>query len=264
MIDFEISFTGIKQITYTAPTCMVDIDFQITGPHSRIDLVQVYAVNTADAAPNGLGDVVDSVDLIINQFQYTSVPKLPAGSAFTIALCPRSKTDGQLDDLTEGEEYWETYCIFQSFTTVLNLGPEDPQVSVVSIQPATLNKPNQINIAWSSYSYTDGQVLWGPVNNSSENNYQFQATDVGNEPSYSGTYTATIPSALRGHILSFTVQVRNQLTDATKWYPTTIGVVSARNYHSARQFLQASDVQFPTGVSRFLNGSHSLRALMQI
>src|SRR5579884_3992198 len=92
MVDFSVDFIGIKQMTYTSPTCKVEINFQITGPHSGVDLVQVYAVNAADPISNGLGDVVDSVDLSITEHQYTSTVDLPAGSAFTIALCPRSKT----------------------------------------------------------------------------------------------------------------------------------------------------------------------------
>jgi hypothetical protein len=102
------------------------------------------------------------------------------------------------------------------------------------------------------------------VKNPRQNVSSFQATDQGTEPNYSGQYTANIPLALQGQILSFTVQVRNQFNDATLWYPTTIGVISARNYRSLRQFLQASNVQLPTGIRHLLRGAHSVRALMQI
>lgn len=263
MADFEINFLSIKQTTNTSPTCKVQINFQVTGPHTSIDLVQVYAVNSVDTAPNGLGDVVDTVDLTITEFQYTSQPDLPAGSAFTIALCPRSKTGDTLDDQIDGQ-YWESYCVYQPFTTQLTPGIGAPQVSVSSIEPATLNHPNEITIAWSGDNYTDGQVLWGTLKTPRQNVIPFQPTDQGNEPNYNGQYTANIPSALQGQILSFTVQVRNSFNDATLWYPTTIGVLSARNYRSLRQFLQASGVNFPASIRQILKTGHSIRALMQI
>lgn len=262
---FETKFISIKQMTHdrSSATCKVNILFELNGPHSNIDLMQVYAIPAGQTVSNGLGDVVDSVDISIPESQYASVPDLPAGSSFMIALCPRSKTGDTLDDQIAGQ-YWETYCVFQPFTTQLTLGIGDPQVSVSSIQPATLNHPNEVTIAWSGDNYTDGQVLWGPVRNPRQNLVPFQPTDQGNEPNYTGKYTANIPPALQGQILSFTVQVRNSFNDATLWYPTTIGALSAWNYRSVRQFLQASDVQFPTGIKQFLKGGHSVRAVMQI
>lgn len=155
-------------------------------------------------------------------------------------------------------------CRVYSFTTRLTPGTGAPQVSVVSVQPFTLNQPNQIEIAWSGNDYTDGQVLWGPRSSPRANNHPFGVDDSGNEPNYSGQYTATVPPALQGQILLFTIRVRNSNQDATLWFPTTIGVLSARNYRSAQQFLQASNVAFPTGVRPLLKGAHSLRALMQI
>jgi hypothetical protein len=158
MADFTISFVSIKQMTDTSPTCKVQILFQITGPHTGIDLVQVYAIPAGQTVSNGLGDVVDSVDLTITEFQYNSLVDLPAGTSFTIGLCPRSKTGDTLDDQTEGE-YWEAFCIFQSFTTTLTPAIGDPSVGVSSIEPFTLNHPNQLTISWSSADYTG----WTPL-----------------------------------------------------------------------------------------------------
>jgi hypothetical protein len=263
MTNFTINFIEpIKQMTFTAPTCKVEINFHVGGTRIDIDLVQVYAIPAGQGSPSaGLGNVVDSVDLgdAADGPDYSSVPDLPAGTAFTIGLCPRSKTDGTLDDQID-DQYWETFCIFQPFTTTLNFGPGAPQVTVNSIQPYTLKNPNQITISWSGSDYTDGQVLWGPLNNAMEYTYSFVPVDVGNEPSYQGSNSFPIPPVLQGKILSFTVRVRNQFNDATLWFPTTIGVQSARNYHSVRQFLQASDVKLPAQVRH----SPSLRALMQI
>ena len=138
----------------------------------------------------------------MTEFDYPSVPDLPAGTSMTIGLCPRSKTGGVLDDQID-DQYWETYCTFQSFTTTLHVGPGDPQVTVNSIEPATLNNPNQIVIAWSGSDYTNGQVLWGPLNNAREYEWSWTVTDQGNLPQYSGEQAFSIPSALQGKILAF-------------------------------------------------------------
>jgi hypothetical protein len=263
MPNFAISFISIQQMNHTSPTCKVQIQFKLTGPHTDIDLVQVYAIPAGQTVANGLGDVVDTVDLTITEFEYNTLVDVPAGTAFTIALCPRSKTGDTLDDQIDGA-YWEAVCIFQAFTTTLTPGIGDPLVTVGAIEPLTLNHPNQLTVSWSGTEYTDGQVLWGPVATPKANVSSFQATDQGNQPSYSGHQTFVIPGPLQGKRLSFTVQVRNSFTDYQRWYPTTVGVLAPRNYRSIRQFLEASNVRLPTGVRKLVKGAHSLRALMQI
>jgi hypothetical protein len=42
MPDFEIHFLSVKQTTFTSPTCKVLINFQVLGPKSQIDFVQVH------------------------------------------------------------------------------------------------------------------------------------------------------------------------------------------------------------------------------
>lgn len=222
-------------------------------------------MNAVETNPNGLGDVVDSVDLAIAQFQYNSLVDLAAGAAYTIYLCPRSTTNGDLDDQTGGEGYWESYCIYKAFTTTLNITGSAPQVHVQSIEPATLLHPNQITIQWSSsFNYTDGQVLWGTLRNPTSNVYSFQPGDVGNEPDYSGRYSATIPPQIGTQVFSFTFKTRNTFNDPNIWYSTTVGARSVGNYHSLAQFLRASNVHLPAGVRQFLHGTSSLRNLMQI
>jgi hypothetical protein len=199
----------------------------------------------------------------ISESQYTSLVDLPAGATFTIYLCPRSKTNGGLDDQTEGQ-YWESYCISQPFTTTLNITGSAPQVPVSSIEPATLLHPNQITIQWwSSFNYTDGQVIWGTLPTPSHV-YSFQTGDRNGEPDYSGQYTATIPAGVGTPLIQFTVKTENNITNPNVWYSTTVAARPARNYHSLVQFLRASNVQLPTGVRQFLHGTSSLRSLMQI
>jgi hypothetical protein len=220
MADFEISFMSVKQMTFGSPTCKVQILFQITGPKSGVDLVQVYAV-IANTPSRGLGDVVDSIDMSINESQYTSLIDLQSGTAYTLALCPRSKTGDVLDDQVEGQ-YWETFCIYAPFTTAAIVSVPTPQINVVSVEPRTIAHQNQITISWQPNDYTDGQVLWGPQTSQQQNTYSFNASDSGNTPSYSGQYSANIADNLAGQIIFLTVRVRNQFQDASLWSAGTV------------------------------------------
>jgi hypothetical protein len=262
-MPFSTLFTSIKQMTYGSPTCKVLILFEMRGSWSEADIVQVYAVNAVNTTSNGLGDIVDTVNINITDFQYSSLPDLQSGAAYSLGLCPRSKTGDVLDDEIEGQP-WESFCVFQSFVTKLTDDPAVPQIKVESAEPATLLHPNQITISWSSSAYTDGQVLWGPQTNPQQNVYSFKAVDKGNVPDYTGKYTATIPANLANQVFSFTVQVRNQFQDARRWFGNTVKVLSARNYYSLRQFLLANNVPLPAGIRQYLHGTNSLRTLMQI
>jgi hypothetical protein len=262
MADFEIYFTEVRQTTTGSTTCRVLITFNVTGPKTGIDQVQVYAVQ-AGSQPAGLGNVVDTVDLTITESQYSSAITLPAGTAFTLALCPRTLENGTLSDQVEGE-YWETFCVYQAFTTYASDNPATPFITVQQPIPATLSHANQITISWQSSDYTDGQVLWGPVTNPQQTTSSFDATDSGNVPDYTGTYTANIPPNLAGQLIEFTVQVRNSFQDAELWFPSHVLARSAQNYTSLRKFLQASNVTPPTGIRQYFKSTASLRALMQI
>jgi hypothetical protein len=208
-----------------------------------------------------LGNVVDSVDLTITESQYPSTITLLAGTAFKLALCPRTLDNGTLSDKVEGE-YWETFCVYQAFTTYASDNPATPLITVQQPIPATLNHANQITIGWQSNDYTDGQVLWGPLTNPQQTVSSFNAGDSGNVPDYTGTYTTDIPSNLAGQLMEFTVQVRNTFQDAKLWFPSHVLVRSAQNYTSLRKFLEASNVAPSTGIKQYFIGTTSLRALM--
>lgn len=262
MADFQIRFMNINQRTYGSPTCKVLILFEIIGTHGDVDIVQIYAVNAVNTTSNGLGDVVDTIDLTITEFKYTSIVDLQSGAAYTLALCPRSKTGDVLDDKVAGE-YWNSFCIFQPFVTQLADNPR-VQINVESAEPATLLHSNQITISWSSSNYTEGQVLWGPQASPHQNVYSFLPGHKGTDPDYTGKFTATIAANQANQVFSFTVQVRNQLQDASLWFGNTVTVRSARNYYSLRQFLLANNVPLPASVRQYLHGTNSLRTLMQI
>ena len=261
MADFLISFLSVKQMTFGSATCKVQINFQVTGPRTGIDFVQVYAQNLAG---NGLGQLADSVDLSITEFQYTTTIDLQSGAAYNLGLCPRSGTPDHPDDQVEGE-YWETFCIGQPFVTNIGQTNLTPQVNLTSVEPATLQHANQINITWASNSMTDGKIDWGPTSNPNQHEDSIAPShDNAGNVVYAGPFTANVPSNLAGHVILFTVRVRNNFVNPNLWGTTSTAVQSARNYHSLRDFLTASGVSLPTRLKQHLHGVSSLRAIMQI
>jgi hypothetical protein len=114
----------------------------------------------------------------------------------------------------------------------------DPAKPVVQIrlEPATLTHPNRATVSWSSFSYTDGNILWGPHGSPREHKHSFEPRGT----TYRGAWTTDIPLAPRA-LYSFTVQVRDSLT-TKRWIETTVEMESAANHHSVRSFLAASGI----------------------
>jgi hypothetical protein len=136
-------------------------------------------------------------------------------------------------------------------------GPSKPAVTIKSATAQTLKHPNQIILGWSSYSYNDGNILWGPISNPRMWSHSIKPkTDT-----YSGEWTTDRPLASRA-IYSFTVQVKNSLT-TNVWVETTVAAKSAVNFHSVRQFLNASGVQGPS-LRKAIGHGGSLRQTMGI
>lgn len=133
-----------------------------------------------------------------------------------------------------------------------------PVVTVVGVQPRTLQAANSITIAWRSNNYNDGNIYWGP----STSPRAFQRNIRPRGENYQGTFTTdqTLTSATN---YSFTVEVRNTLHSPT-WIGTTAVVRSAVNFRSLRRFLQASNVAFPAQLGVLLGAERSLRRWLQV
>jgi hypothetical protein len=275
--DFEIKFTSVQQIALPqslqpAPgTCKVLINFNVTGPKSGIDNVQVYAVNAVDTISAGLGDVVDTVDMQIQEYQYTSLVDLQAGAKYTLALCPRSisDTDGTLDDQTEGE-YWESVCVSFPFTTRTSQAPPislTPPV-IVSVQavPKSLHQSNGMRISWISSIYYDAwNVTWMlaglPVTRAQSPELDFSGA--------SGSYFCPpLITPTRGEKYSIQVEGGQSLIGGGhNWsgWSAPVQVTAIATTNSLRAFLTASGVHGANGIKTFLPAPPvGLRSVMGI
>jgi hypothetical protein len=133
-----------------------------------------------------------------------------------------------------------------------------PVVTVVGVQPRTLQAANSITIAWRSNNYNDGNIFWGP----SASPRAFQRNIRPRGEVYHGTFiTDQILTSATNY--SFTVEVRNTL-HSPGWIGTTAVVRSAANFRSLRRFLQASGVALPAALDALLGAERSLRRWLQV
>jgi hypothetical protein len=262
MPDFEINFLGVSQRTFGSPDCKVLITFEVLGPKSEIDVVQVYAVNSTGPT-RGLGDVVDTVEMKVD-YQYSSLVDLQSGAAYNLYLCGRSETNGVLDDTIDGV-YWETLCVTQSFVTQLVESPPvmypPPLITNVDPEPATITQPNRIRIGWQS-SFEYGKFLiWWTLGQTILPQGEVDQTG------YSGSWISrpTVP----GLVYSFSVKggVSSGVLgnwNYSDWGPT-VKVGAAHNLTSLRQFLERSGID-PTseGVRSLMSPETSLRRFMKL
>jgi hypothetical protein len=132
--------------------------------------------------------------------------------------------------------------------------PTKPTLSVVTIEPLTLQHPNRITIAWSSYSYTNGSITWGPVEQPTLHNFTFKPQGA----NYQGKFT-TDGSLASNKMYTFRVTVENKFQSHSE--SSVISIRSAANFRSVRTFLQASGK--PAGSLRAAFGhGGSLRSTM--
>jgi len=259
---FEIQFTGLKQQPpYTDTTATILAQFAFTG--LKPDFVQVYAVNLGETDPGGLGDIVDTVDLTIPDFNYSSVFTVPAGYFYRIWLCPRSGTKDNPDDQIDGE-YWESYCVWQEI--VARASPttgqrQPPWVSGLDPEPLNLKQPDRITVKWSSPQAYDKFLIWWTQNGAD----MAQGEVDGTATSGSWTASPTVPGA------RYTFAVKGGVSGGilgnylySDW-SKAIAVVAAQHSLSLRQFLTSSGINpAAQGVSSLLKGQTSLRKFMKL
>jgi len=131
-----------------------------------------------------------------------------------------------------------------------------PVVTIVKVQPRTVNSASSITIAWSSNNYNDGNIFWGPKNAPEA----FRQNIRPRGEVYSGTFTTNQPlSAATEYV--FKVEVRNTL-HSPGWISTTIIVRSAANTLSVRQFLLTSGKPVTTGLATVVGPTRSVHQLL--
>src|SRR5262249_34547255 len=98
----NVKITSIKQLQPISAPASVQIQFVVLG--ILPDLVQIYASGVSGQ----IGAFVDKVDINPPENTYGTIITLAAGTAFFISLCPRTVTNGILDDQMD-DQAWETF-----------------------------------------------------------------------------------------------------------------------------------------------------------
>ena len=234
----QLVWKGVAQVPpYSASSANVQVNYELLGIPP--DKVQIYAENAAGTGPANLVDESDVDPNNIGTVTSTDV-QLEAGTYYTIYACPRTETDGMLDDQTDGE-YWETYC--QSGVVVTQVAPTStkagspPIISMLTPEPATIENGNRIVVNWASDSVVYKiQISWSEDGEALPQ-HEDDFSDAG---SIGGSWTAaTDPGAL------YTFQANGGSGEGgdtwSGWGPT-VKIVASPNVRSLKQFLNNSGI----------------------
>jgi hypothetical protein len=131
-----------------------------------------------------------------------------------------------------------------------------PIVTVVHVQPRTVNSASNIKIAWKSNNYNDGNIFWGPKNAPAA--FRRNIRPVGEV--YSGTFITNQPLSPATEYV-FKVEVRNTLHSPT-WISTTAIVRSAADTLSVRQFLLTSGRPVTTSLATLVGPTKSVHKML--
>jgi len=131
-----------------------------------------------------------------------------------------------------------------------------PVVMLVHVQKRTAQTASNIEIAWVSDNYNDGNIFWGPAN--APTSFKRNIKPIGEV--YNGKFTTNQPLSPATPYV-FKVEVRNTLQSPT-WISTTIIVKSAADTLSVRQFLQASGRPVSTGLATLVGPTKSVHKLL--
>jgi len=258
---FEIRIQSIQQVQpYTVNAAKLLIQFSVGG--IKPDFVQVYAVNYGESTPAGLGAIVDTVDMTIPDPVFTSVIDVLAGYIYTIWLCGRTGDKSNPDDQIDGV-YWESLCVGQTIVTKsypLPTQRQAPVITGVDALPATMTKPDQITVKWTSQPYDKFLIWW------TQNGVDMAQGEVDSSGS-SGSWTAspTVPRA------KYTFSVKGGQYGGvfgnynySDWGPT-VTATAPPQYSSLRFFLRASGVNpSAQGMRSLMHPQHSVRKFMKL
>ncbi len=245
----------------------VAITYNIEGPTTEVDFVQLYAVNAAaaDTSSVGASNFVQDFDVTPPQFSYYQQVQLSAATIYTLFLCPRTGSQDNPDDDFNGE-YWEGSCAFTQITTTTSSptgtgAMVPPKIITVVPQPAKVNQGNSIAIAWATPSvYQKFQIA--PT-------YDGQAIMEGNTTGSPAPESWILPNTDPGHVYTFAVQggVWNGASNTYTWsaYGPSVTVTAVPNLRSLRLFLEYSGVN-PAGavLSSIKPPSDTLRQFMSL
>jgi hypothetical protein len=252
-----VRVTQISQTGISGATASIQIDFTVLG--ILPDIVQIFASGVG----GGFGQLIKNVDMSPPEIDYSETIELAAGGFFNVHLCPRTATQGVLDDKIDGQP-WEIFCSIITVTTSANIPPTTGKQAPIIVRAipefATLRNSNRITIFWSAPQvFAFFQVLTNPppLNDPSS---QFEIDSSGN----SGSFTAepTIP----GVSYTFAVngcdrQLFGQESKCSGFGPS-FSIQAISNSQSLRSFLVASGIDPSTSIQSL--GATSVRALLKL
>jgi hypothetical protein len=261
-----VQVTSIKQAEPIASPASVQIDFNVLG--ILPDLVQV----SASGISGDIGILKDEVEMSPPEISYTSTIELAGGSFFSISLCPRTVTNGVLDEKMD-DQPWETFC---TFTTIITKAPGTAPPPPPGVPSITSIEPNQPTL-----NDSEGNIVvrW---QNSPADKYHFMWTDEVPPPltltgwsavelnaENSKGFAFQIPHALVGRTYTFKVQSCKVFfigSDLCSAFCPNRDIVMPKNTNSLREFLRISGVQLNPGI-RSLGASAfgaGIRAMMHL
>jgi hypothetical protein len=255
----NIKITSIKQLQPISAPAQVQIDFIVLG--ILPDIVQIFASGVSDQ----VGGFVDKVDINSPENTYTTIITLAAGTAFFLSLCPRTVTNGVLDDKID-DQPWETFCTRIPFTTQAPPPPPHPRQpvpTISSIEPhqATLRNAGKIDVHWTATTNFDlYHFMW------MEQPHGWNEVEI-NSGGRSGVFTVSPAIARRTYAFKVQGCISKLIgLDDCSFFTDPKTFVMPTGTHSLREFLRLSNVQLNPGIlslGRQAFGA-GLRAMMHL
>ncbi len=251
-----IRITEIKQLEPIAPIlASVQIHFVVLGVLP--DIVQIYA-----NAGNNQAEHKINIEITPPENKYDCILELQAGAIYNITFCPRTVTNGVLDDSIDGQ-YWESLCVSMSFTTISNssLTPAEelspPIITTIESHQATLNDEGYLDIQWSSFKRDKYHFMWMLKPRNGWAQIEIEAKSHRVIPTFPGQeYSLKVQgcnSMLIGH-------------DNCSDFSVTRNFTIPQNTSSLRQFLSLSNAQLNPGIQSLGSATYSsgIRAMMHL
>ncbi|MEA2600039.1 MAG: hypothetical protein QOF89_1031 [Acidobacteriota bacterium] len=254
-----VNVTRISQAEPIASPASIQINFTVLG--ILPDVVQVFAGGVSGE----IGKIVDQVDMSPPEIEYTSSFELAGGTAFLIHLCPRTVTNGVLDDRIDDQPF-ESFCTRLPFTTkappLPTARPKPPAPRINSLEPhqATLQSEGSILARWTAvtnfdqyhviFEETNGRRGEVEINSAGKSGF-FKLT-----PTFPGReYSLKVQGCIT-HLIG--------LNDCSVFSLPDV-IVMPQNTRSLREFLRLSNAPSGLGI-RSLGASVSagIRAMMQL
>jgi hypothetical protein len=258
----------------TETTATVRIAFSLLGLPP--DIVEVYASPDL-ASIHDRGNIAAIVEVELPELKYEETLTLRAGLLYFISVCPRTVSEGTVDDRIEGED-WQAYC--QGFQIVTRAKPTPPPPQPVKAHPritnfetfpATLKRRNGIKVSWQGSARFEYFIIKWDCDRTpdgySRERYNLLHSQVDVEQSgKSGSFV--MDGAVPGFEYAFSVDGCDTdifgTSNCSGWSPL-FQVVAQKNLNSLRQYLELSGENPAAGVRRLLpNRSGSLRRFMQL